>query len=167
MKFLLKSGMIVLCLLFTLTCCSAKHRINGQKGKKEVAQEQIVQEGLLWEQYGDAIKQSRKDKKVICLFFTGSDWCVWCVRMNQQILSSPEFMRYAHDKLHLVEVDFPSQGLQNEELKKLNEQLKAKYCIQGFPTLVFIDADGKEFTRMGFEHGGGAPFVQKMKEILG
>lgn len=66
----------------------------------------------------------------------------------------------------MVELDFPQSSSQPEDVKQQNQALKSKYSVNGFPTLVFIDAHGVEKARMGFEYGGGANYVQKIKAAL-
>ena len=54
---------------------------------------------------------------------------------------------------------------QTEEVKKQNEDLKKKYAVQGFPTFVLVDADGKELGRqVGYLKGGPSSFVTKIEE---
>src|SRR5258708_35916882 len=78
--------------------------------------------------------RAKAEKKLVMLDFTGSDWCGWCIRLNKEVFSKPEFAQYAKDNLVLVEVDFPRKKEQPEELKKANESLQTKYGVQGYPT---------------------------------
>lgn len=161
MKRILQGSLIVLCLSFTLPCLGAKKR------SQTLVQNHLVKAvSLKWETYQEAMEQSKKDKKIIALFFTGSDWCIWCKKMDEQILRSPEFIQFANQNLHMVELDFPQSGGQSETTKQENQFLKNKYQVSGFPTLICIDSQGKEQFRMGFEYGGGENFVNKMKMKL-
>src|SRR5262249_14746550 len=72
---------------------------------------------------------------------TGSDWCQSCVTLRKKVLNSPEFVGYASTNLVLVELDYPIKKKQTEELKKANEQLRDKYKIVGFPTIILLQAD--------------------------
>ena len=52
-----------------------------------------AQEGLKW--YSDinqAIEVSRQEQKPLFLFFTGSDWCGWCVRLQNEVFKTPDFI---------------------------------------------------------------------------
>ncbi|CAH64250.1 conserved hypothetical exported protein [Chlamydia abortus S26/3] len=166
MKRWLQGSLIALCLLLTLPCCAAKRRSHYQKGIDKSTVHVVNTSGVQWESYNNAVEQSKKDKKYIGLFFTGSDWCIWCMKMQDQILNTTEFQQYAHEHLHMVELNFPQSASQPEDLKQQNQALKAKYGVNGFPTLVFIDAHGVEKARMGFEYGGGESYVQKIKAAL-
>ncbi|EPP37005.1 Disulfide bond reductase DsbH [Chlamydia avium] len=161
MKHILQGSLIVFCLLSTLPCfgerrCSQTHASNYL----------VKATSLKWLTYQEAIEQSEKDKKTIALFFTGSDWCIWCKKMEDQILRSPEFIQFASQNLYMVKIDFPQSKQQSESVKQENQFLKNKYQVRGFPTLVFIDSQGNEQAQMGFEYGGGENFVNKIKMKL-
>lgn len=112
-----------------------------------------------------ALDQAKKEKKVVLIDFTGSDWCGWCIKFKKEVLSTDEFAKYAEKNLVLVELDFPAKKAQPEELKKANEALKQKYDVKGFPTFILLNADGKEIGRqVGYTEGGPAPFIKKIEE---
>ena len=46
-----------------------------------------------------AIEISNKEKKPLLLFFTGSDWCGWCIRLQKEVLNTPEFASWAKKKM--------------------------------------------------------------------
>src|SRR5689334_5019611 len=74
-----------------------------------------------------ALAQAKKEKKLVMMNFTGSDWCGWCIKLKKEVFDTSEFNTYTKDNLVLVEVDFPSKKQQSAELKKANEALKDKY----------------------------------------
>ncbi|WP_201456330.1 disulfide reductase DsbH [Chlamydia sp. 17-3921] len=161
MKRWLQGSAIALCLSITLSCCAAQKYPRATV----LTNETTASASLIWESYLQAMQNSQKDNRPVCLFFTGSDWCIWCIKMQQQILTTPDFISFAKDHLHMVELDFP----QNPSQKNLDPQryeLKSQYDVKGFPQLVFIDEQGKELARMGFEFGGGAAYVNKIKASL-
>src|SRR5690349_9327424 len=80
--------------------------------------------------------QAKKENKLVMLDFTGSDWCGWCIKLNKEVFSKPEFAKYAKDNLVLVEVDFPRRKEQTEQQKKANQELQEKYKIEGYPTII-------------------------------
>lgn len=100
------------------------------------------------------------------LDFTGSDWCIWCKRLDGEIFSTEAFQNYARENLVLVKLDFPKQKEQSAELKAQNLAAARKFGIRGFPTLVLLDSEGKEIGKMGYMQGGPDPFLKKLKETL-
>lgn len=91
----------------------------------------------------DAAKaKAAQENKAILADFTGSDWCGWCIRLRQSVLDTPEFEAYAKDKFVLAEIDVPqAPKLSPEQLEK-NRSLCEQYNIQGFPTILVMDAEG-------------------------
>lgn len=96
---------------------------------------------LKWEtDINKAIKVSNKTKKPMLLFFTGSDWCGWCIRLQKEVLKTPEFTKWAKTNVVLVELDFPRAVPQSDAIKAQNNGLQQAFGIQGFPTVYFATA---------------------------
>lgn len=83
--------------------------------------------------------------KLILLNFSGSDWCIPCIRLHKEIFQTEAFEKYAEDHLILVNADFPrlkKNQLPKEQIKK-NEKLADKYDADGaFPLTLLLDANG-------------------------
>jgi len=109
--------------------------------------------------------KAKAENKLILLDFTGSDWCIWCKRLNDQVFSKPEFADYAKKNLVLVEVDFPRQKEQSEALKKANQALQEKYKIDGFPTIIVLDGTGQKVGQLGFMPGGPKAFLAELDKL--
>ena len=76
---------------------------------------------LVWEtNVNKALEVSNKTKKPLLLFFTGSDWCGWCIRLQKEVLKTPEFAKWAKENVVLVELDYPRRTPQSAEIKKQN-----------------------------------------------
>jgi thioredoxin-related protein len=106
----------------------------------------------------EAMTVSNKEKKPLMLFFTGSDWCGWCIRLQNEVLKTPEFTKWANENVVLVELDFPRRTPQSDELKKQNSELQQAFGIQGFPTVYFVNATVKE-GKVNFEGLGSTGYV--------
>src|SRR4051812_41378282 len=89
--------------------------------------------------YEKAIAQAKADKKLALLDFTGSDWCGWCIKLNKEVFSQPEFKEYAAKNLVLMEVDFPQTKKLAPDVKAQNDKLQSKFRIQGYPTIVVLN----------------------------
>ena len=108
--------------------------------------------------------QAKKENKMVLLDFTGSDWCGWCIKLKKDVFSKPDFAKYAKDNLVLVEVDFPHGKQLPAAQKKANDELQKKYNVNGFPTIVVLDADGK--TAATIEgYLAEKPFMEKLGEL--
>jgi len=113
-----------------------------------------------------ALAQAKKEKKHVLLDFTGSDWCGPCIRLKKEVFDSKEFADYAAKNLVLVEVDFPRKKKQSTELVKSNEALQKKYKTDGqVPTIIILNADGKEISRtVGNVLNGAKDWIAKFDE---
>lgn len=99
------------------------------------------------------------------LDFTGSDWCGWCKRLNAEVFSKPEFQQYAAKNLVLIELDFPRSKPQTDSLKKQNMQLASQYQIEGFPTVIVLNAEGKKVGELGYMEGGPDAFIAALEKL--
>jgi len=118
-----------------------------------------------WEtDYRNAQDEAKTNHKFVLLNFTGSDWCGYCILLDRAILSKPEFKQYADKNLVLVTLDFPrNRTTQSAALQKQNQELAERYQIEGFPTLVVLNADGKPVWRYeGYYSGGVAAFLAEL-----
>lgn len=109
---------------------------------------------LVWQtDINKAIAISSKEKKPMLLFFTGSDWCGWCIRLQKEVLKTPEFAAWAKKNVVLVELDFPRRTPQSDAIKNQNAGIQQAFGVQGYPTVWFASAkqkDGKpSFTGIG------------------
>ena len=91
--------------------------------------------------YDAALKKASREKKLVLLEFTGSDWCHSCQMMSRNVFSKGEFVQKASAKFVLLELDFP-RG--NKAITEKNKPLAQKYKITGYPTAVVLDSTGKE-----------------------
>jgi protein disulfide-isomerase len=112
-----------------------------------------------------ALAQAKKEKKLVLMDFTGSDWCGWCIKLKKEVFDTKEFAEYAGKNLVLIELDFPRAKKQTEALAKANETLKTKYKAEGFPTIVVLNGEGKEVWRQPqYMHGGPKAWIAKLDE---
>jgi thioredoxin-related protein len=107
----------------------------------------------------EAITVSKKEKKPLMLFFTGSDWCGWCIRLQNEVLKTPEFSKWAKESVVLVELDYPRRTAQSDEVKKQNNELQQAFGIQGFPTVYFANATVNKEGKVNFEGLGSTGYV--------
>lgn len=114
--------------------------------------------------YNAALAAASGSNRKVFLFFTGSDWCGWCKRLDAEILGTSEFQEYARENLILVKLDFPQSIPQSAQLKAQNAELSQKYKIEGFPTVVVLNASGRTVGRTGYTRGGPSPFIAQLKQ---
>lgn len=104
-----------------------------------------------------AIKLSQDTKKPLLLFFTGSDWCGWCMKLQKDVFKTSDFGKWAKDNAVLVELDFPRQSSQSLELKQQNYSLQNSFGVRAYPTVWLVDASTKD--------DDGKPLLKKMGKL--
>jgi thioredoxin-related protein len=115
--------------------------------------------------YRSALARAETERRYVFLFFTGSDWCGWCKRLDEEILSTQEFRSHAAEKLILVKLDFPRHTEQSEELRKQNGALARRYRISGYPTVIILDPTGRAVKSLGYQEGGPGPFIEALRSV--
>jgi thioredoxin-related protein len=109
--------------------------------------------------------KAKQESKLVMLDFTGSDWCGWCIKLDKEVFSQPAFAEYASKNLVLVEVDFPRSKPQSADLKKANAALQDKYKIEGYPTIIVLNGDGKKVGELGYQPGGPKAFIAELDKL--
>jgi len=140
----------------------------SQASFRPSAGEDLVQaEGLVWSlDFSQALARAKAGNKMVLIDFTGSDWCPWCVKFDKDVLSTGKFATYAESELVLVLADFPNHTAQNSALKQANAELKNKFQVSGFPTLVVLNSSGREIGRqVGYASGGPDAFIAKLERF--
>jgi thioredoxin-related protein len=101
--------------------------------------------------------KAKAEEKMVLINFTASDRGKWCIQLNQEVFSQPEFDAFASNNLILVEVDF--RNGQNAALLRTNETLAEKFRVQGYPTLIVLNSQGQKTATLGYVEGGPASFI--------
>lgn len=97
--------------------------------------------------YEKSLAKAKADGKLVLLDFTGSDWCGWCIKLDNEVFSKSPFKQFARQNLVLVELDYPHSKRLPKKVAEQNAALKEKFGISGYPTIILVDATGKELKR--------------------
>ena len=92
--------------------------------------------------YIEALAAATNEDKPLVVFFTGSDWCPPCIRLDKKVLKSEEFISYSNENYVLYRADFPKKEANkgSEELIASNAKLAKKFNPKGkFPMVVVLD----------------------------
>jgi len=122
-------------------------------------------EGNWLTDYNAALAQAKKENKPLLIDFTGSDWCPPCKMMAKEVFAAPTFQEYAAKDLVLLKADFPKLKPLPPAQQQANDALAQKFNIEGFPTLIVLNGEGKELARnVGYKPGGPAAVVEWIKQ---
>ena len=73
--------------------------------------------------------------KPLFAFFTGSDWCPWCKKLQRDVFSKLEFIQWAEKNVVLLELDFPGNKAQSPAQIEQNTTLQQVFQVRGYPTV--------------------------------
>jgi thioredoxin-related protein len=120
-----------------------------------------------WLQDFEAAKSKAKaEGKDLLIDFTGSDWCIWCKRLDQEVFATDAFKSKIHDDYVLVMLDYPQdQSKVTDEIRTQNERLQQEYAVQGYPTIFLTDADGRPYAQTGYQRGGPEKYLEHIAEF--
>jgi protein disulfide-isomerase len=132
---------------------------------------------LKWEtNMKQASRIAIKTKKPLLMFFTGSDWCGWCIRLQDEVLKKPEFAAWAKENVVLLELDYPTKKRREQqlpEIQKQNMELQQMFEVRGYPTIWLANPskkDGKtnleKLGSTGYVAGGPEKWLETANQIL-
>ena len=88
-----------------------------------------------------AINKSLQTEKPLLLFFTGSDWCGWCIKLQRAVFKKPEFKKWAKENVVLVEIDFPRRTKIDPNILQQNRELQRIFGVRGYPTVWYVQPE--------------------------
>ena len=105
----------------------------------------------IWhESFEEAQAASLESGKPILADFTGSDFCTWCIKLKKDVFETSEFKSWASENVTLLELDYPKRGIQTPAIRRQNSELKDRYKIQGYPTVLLLDSEGEVMGKLGY-----------------
>ncbi len=77
------------------------------------------------------------------LLFTGTSWCPACVRLQRNVLATPEWRKFVSSEIRFKVYNVASSS--RNRTTAVNN-LISKYGIQAYPTMVVVSKDGSKLT---------------------
>ncbi|MAF65548.1 MAG: hypothetical protein CMJ84_07805 [Planctomycetes bacterium] len=117
--------------------------------------------------FDEAAALAREENKDLFVDFTGSDWCGWCIKLDEEVFSHEAFLVEARKDFVLVALDFP----RGDEAKaavpnpERNDELREKYGIRGYPSCLLMTADGDVYAQTGYQKGGPEKYIEHLREL--
>ncbi len=106
----------------------------------------------------DAKARAEKENRPILALFTGSDWCGFCIQLEKEVLSSPEFQKFLKEKVVPLYLDYPANKKMPQDQLKRNQEIAGKFGVNGFPTTIFLAPDGETVLAIISGYEGEKPY---------
>ena len=121
----------------------------------------------IYEQKHIAFEKAKTENKPVFLVFSGSDWCLPCIKFEKEVLNTSEFQEFSNNELIILKADFPQRKEQDKSLVEQNEELAEKYNPQGyFPHLVLLDNKGVVLTRFNYFNQNVSGFILEFQPYI-
>ncbi|NNE90917.1 MAG: thioredoxin family protein [Verrucomicrobiales bacterium] len=120
-----------------------------------------------WTQnYEAAVKSAQEQKRPMILLFTASSYVKICEILDRDVLYQTEFTDAVAPSFELVRLEFPRNDPQDPKVKAQNLFLRQAYRIQGYPTLLVTDSEGRPFGMNGYQPVTAADYAKVMNSML-
>lgn len=92
-------------------------------------------ESINWyTEYDKALEAAKEEDKNIFVLITAPSWCIWCVRLEDNVLSKEEFQENLSENYIALKLLDKIDGQRNPELEN--------FQFSGYPTVYLYDAKG-------------------------
>lgn len=113
-----------------------------------------------------ALAAAKENGKYVYACFSGSDWCHWCKKLDQEVFAHAAFVDAVTNDYELVFIDSPSnREFLSEHAKAENDKLTKKYDIKGFPTALVLTGDGEQVAQTGYRQGGPNLYAMYLMDL--
>ncbi|MDP8200933.1 MAG: DUF255 domain-containing protein [Candidatus Tenebribacter burtonii] len=149
----------IVIMLFMISACIAE---NPEENKESTKKDTIA-----WFTNLEEAQEIAQEKSIpIFIHFTGSDWCKWCWKLEEEIYSKTVFQEYVAENMVMVKIDFPKKIKQPAKTVTYNRNLATRFNIKGFPTVQLLTPDGTPIAQTGFQYGGPEKYIEHLEELL-
>jgi thiol:disulfide interchange protein len=108
---------------------------------------------IIWLDFEEGSVKAHDENKIILIDFY-TDWCTWCTEMDENTYSKSDIIEKS-EQFVCVKVD-----------GDVRTDLTQKYNINGYPTTLFLSANGTEVHRV-VGYAGPDEFMNHMRFALG
>lgn len=182
---ILKTGILASLLITTLACSQKKDAVATQNTdaktvqqdsatvaaeKKKAAEAEKAKLPKPYHPEEDAeakiaelVKQAKAENKNIILQ-AGGNWCIWCLRFNNYVQTTPELKELVDNNYLYYHLNFSPENKNEKVFAKYGDPGK-KY---GYPVFIILDKNGKQIHTQDsavLEEGKGYS-LQKVKDFF-
>jgi thiol-disulfide isomerase/thioredoxin len=128
----------------------------------------VIADDAWTQDYDAAMKKAAAENKDLLLDFTGSDWCPWCIRLDEEVFGKEEFKKAAGKLFVLVKIDFPDDPVKarvTEAMQIRNEKLQVRYSAPTFPTILLTDGCGRPYAKTAYKEGGPDKYLEHLRTL--
>lgn len=116
--------------------------------------------------FSEASNEAKANHKPMMLLFTGSDWCIYCKKLDKEILETPEFEAWSK-RFVKMKIDYKKNSKLSAVTALENKKMKERYgdMVNSFPTVLFLNEDGSVVGKMGYAEGGSKTWIAQAANV--
>jgi thiol-disulfide isomerase/thioredoxin len=117
--------------------------------------------------YNQGLAAARTNRAPLLILFTGSDWCPYCQKLDQEVISTPNFQSYVAGHFVFVTIDdLRNTPMLSDDKKEITE-LEQRFQISGFPSMLVLDDNEHVLGGIGgYEPGSGPSAVMSKLDTI-
>jgi hypothetical protein len=127
-----------------LACLTPLTAVWGQGSRASLPPETDISRNGWYAEMPPALAEAQRTGKDMIIDFGGSDWCVACKLLKENILDKPEFGKRASGQFVLVDIDTLARGL-SAERKARYVALQKQYKVGTFPSVFLTTPEGEPY----------------------
>lgn len=107
------------------------------------------EKSIAWKEFNQGIELAKKEKKYMIVDFY-TDWCGWCKKMDKDTYADADIQRLLGSSFIAVKLNAEAENktITFEGKIYTNMEFTQYLGINGFPTTVFFDTEGKAITKV-------------------
>ena len=102
------------------------------------------------QRFVDATREATARKARILALFTGSDWSPAGRQFQDEVALHPDFLNTFGADCVFLRLDFPMRAPIAADLRQQNQQLRERYGVTVYPTLLVLTAEGEKLATVDF-----------------
>ena len=119
------------------------------------------------EDYKVAEASARESDKALLLFFTGSDWCHWCQKLEREAFNEAAITQSLAPVVVPLRIDFPQRRTLPPRRQRANAILKEAWKVEAVPSVILYDPVLKrELWRHGYAQLSADDYAERIRTAV-
>jgi len=119
--------------------------------------------------FEEAKQKALEQEKHIILVFSGSDWCIPCIKLERYVLNTEKFLQNTSQNYILLKADFPrkKKNKLSQEIQEQNNRLVEKYNKRReFPMIVVLNKMGNKLGEIGYKKVNPDTYISFLDQMI-
>ena len=112
-----------------------------------------------------AKKKAMNENKTLLLDFSGSDWCSWCIKLDEECFRRI-YGRLMQRAFGASSNDFPREKSKQSEALQSRIMSWQSNMLCEFPTVLLINQEGTLIEKTGYHAGGAENYIDHIKSLI-